>query len=102
MRTFIITLCAIFVLLTSVTVYEVMSVKKQDFYKDNIKKIEASIVKKDKETAERYIAETYEKWDESLNFLMAFTEHTELDRISEKLENLKSTMKFWDWEKMYI
>lgn len=101
MRIFVGAVTALLVLIGAIVTYEAVLVHLESDFDKNIEELSQAIEKEQTEKAGECISQMEEKWDSTRNLLMAFSEHSDLDKTEERLKNLRSAYRYTDWQAMY-
>ena len=101
MRVFIGAVAAFLILIGAIVTYEAVLTHLEADFDKNITALSDAVSEKDKEKTDKCISEMEQKWDSTRNLLMAFSEHSDLDKTEEHLKNLRSAFRYGDWQAMY-
>lgn len=101
MRVFIGAVTALLVLIGAIVSYEAVLMHLEADFDKNITELSSAIEKEQKEKAGECILKMEKKWDSTRNLLMAFSEHSDLDKTEEHLKSLHSAYRYTDWQAMH-
>lgn len=100
MRIFIVS-AVIFVLLVGVVVgYQLVSSATEKKVLGLAENLENQIASQDT-SAQKTFSKLYDKWKSTRNLLMSVSEHADLDKVEEHLENIGSGLKYQNFEDAY-
>ena len=101
MRIFIISAIIFAVLVGIVGSYLIVASLTEKDISVLVEKIESEIEEQNIKSAESTFTELDDKWKSTRNLLMSVSEHADLDRVEEHLENIGSSLKYANFEEAY-